>query len=265
MVAMKQRFLWDHPTSENDRSSGDDTAALQTAFERRILQGLSAEWESATWLLPDELRRSLKNPLFRLADNTACLGSWDSSKREISINRQLAAKGRWDDVKEVLLHEMAHQVAHEALQAAAETAHGEGFRSACRMLRANPAASGEHLPLRERLRRGEQLGTEDRIVVRIQKLMALAESSNPNEAHAAMRKAHEMISRHNVQLIDKGIKQTYVSIFLGTPKLRHFREAYQLAHLLQAFYFVQGIWIQAWVMEKSRMGRVLEISEPPDI
>jgi hypothetical protein len=261
MVAMKQRSLWDdHPAPETGRPSVDDAAALQIAYERRILHGLSAEWENGTWLLPDELRRSLKKPLFRLIDSTGCLGSWDSAKREIRINRQLAVNGRWDDLKEVLLHEMAHQVAHEGLRAISETAHGKGFRRACRMLRANPASSGNHLPLHERLRRGEQLGAEDRMVMRIQKLMALAESSNPNEAHAAMRKAYELIALHNVQLIDRGIKQAYVSIFLGTPRLRHFREAYHLAHLLQAFYFVQGIWIQAWVMDKRRMGRVLEIS-----
>jgi hypothetical protein len=42
------------------------------------------------------------------------------------------------------------------------------------------------------------LNDHDRVVVRIHKLMALAESSNPNEARAAMLKAHELITRHNV-------------------------------------------------------------------
>ena len=98
------------------------------------------------------------------------------------------------------------------------------------------------------------------MVVRIHKLMALAESSNANEAHAAMRKAHELIARHNVNLIAQGVVQEYQSIFLGTPRLRHFRESYHLAHLLQDFYFVQCMWIQAWVLANGKMGRVLEIS-----
>jgi hypothetical protein len=75
-----------------------------------------------------------------------------------------------------------------------------------------------------------------------------------------MLKAHELISRHNVDLIAQGLDQDYHSIFLGAPRLRHFREAYHLAHLLQDFYFIQGMWIQAWVLKKGRMGRVLEIS-----
>jgi hypothetical protein len=90
--------------------------------------------------------------------------------------------------------------------------------------------------------------------------MALAESSNPHEANAAMRKAHHLITRHNVDLNARGVEREYCSIFIGAPRLRHFREAYHLAHLLQDFYFVQGMWIEAWVLEKGRMGRVLEIS-----
>jgi hypothetical protein len=107
---------------------------------------------------------------------------------------------------------------------------------------------------------GEKLSAQDRIVAKIQKLMTPAHSAKPNEPHAAMGKAHELIARHNVDLINRGTQQAYISIFLGTPRLRHFREAYHLAHLLQDFYFVQCIWIQAWVLDKGRMGRVLEIS-----
>ena len=33
-----------------------------------------------------------------------------------------------------------------------------------------------------------------------------------------------------------------------------------MANLLQTYYFVQGIWVSAYVIEKGKMGRVLEIS-----
>jgi hypothetical protein len=256
----EQQSLRGASTAEADSFLAEDVATLQAAFERRVLQGLAAEWENALWLLPDPLRQSLKKPLFSIVATARRLGSWTPYKREIALSRDLVRHGRWDDVREVLLHEMAHQLAHEGLDATGQPDHGPAFKEACRLLRANPAASGTHRTLHERLRRGEKLDAKDRIVARIQKLMALAESANPNEAHAAMSKAHELISRHNVDLIDRGVKQHYVSIFLGTPQLRHFRESYHLAHLLQDFYFVQGIWVQAWALEKGRMGRVLEIS-----
>lgn len=256
----KQQSLWDPPTAEENSTLADDVAVLRAAFERRVLKGLGAEWENAFWLLPESLQRALKKPLFAIGGTSRRLGSWAPYKREIALSRDLVSHGRWDDVREVLLHEMAHQVAHEGFRATGQPDHGPAFKEACRLLRANPAASGTHRSLHERLRRGEKLDAKDRIVARIQKLMALAESANLNEAHAAMSKAHELISRHNVDLIDRGVKQHYVSIFLGTPRLRHFRENYHLAHLLQDFYFVQGIWVEAWALEKERMGRVLEIS-----
>ena len=255
----RQRSLWDD-LPPADEPPAEDISKLQTAFERRVLQGLAAEWEQAAWLLPENLRQTLKMPLFSLGDASRRLGSWDPGKRKITISSNVTSEGRWDDVREILLHEMAHQVAHEGLQARSETDHGPAFREACMLLRANPAASGTYRSLHDRLRRGEKLDANDRIVARIQKLMALSASSNTNEARAAMRKAYELIARYNVDLIDQGVRQEYVSVFLGTPRLRHFREAYHLAHLIQEFYFVQGIWIQAWVMEKGRMGRVLEIS-----
>jgi hypothetical protein len=254
-----QSALWDDPQPPED-SPAATVDELQAAFERRVLQGLAAEWEHAVWLLPDSLRLSFKKPLFAIGDTARSLGMWSPYKREISLSRELVSHGRWDDIREVLLHEMAHQVAHEGLKAISETGHGPAFRRACRLLRANPAASGTFCTLHARLRHGEKLDANDRIVARIRKLMALAESSNANEAHAAMRKAHELIARHNVGLIERRVKQDYLSIFLGTPRLRHFRESYHLAHLLQDFYYVHGVWVQAWMMDKGRMGRVLEIS-----
>ena len=236
---------------------------LQAAYERQVLRGLSAEWQAARWMLPATLQAAIRHPLFSLRDMGRRLGSWDRDKREIALSRELVNGHGWDDVREVLLHEMAHQVAHEGLGAISQTAHGDGFRQACGFLRANPAASGSYLPLHARLNQGDALSGSDRIVVKIHKLMALAESSNPNEAHAAMCKAHALIARHQVDLIDRGVERAYTSIFLGAPRLRHFREAYHLAHLLQDYYFVQGVWTPSWVLAKGRMGRVLEISGTP--
>jgi hypothetical protein len=104
---------------------------LQSSFERRILRGLLAEWENASWLLPESLRRSIKKPIFAIRDMPARLGCWSRNKREITLSREIVSGHRWDDVKEVLLHEMAHQVAHEGLQATSEPDHGDSFRQAC--------------------------------------------------------------------------------------------------------------------------------------
>jgi hypothetical protein len=90
--------------------------------------------------------------------------------------------------------------------------------------------------------------------------MALAESPNQHEAEAAMTKSHELIAKYNLDLLDREEKRDFISVFVGRPVLRHFAEDYFLAHLLQDFYFVQGIWVSAYVPEKRKMGRALEIN-----
>jgi hypothetical protein len=90
--------------------------------------------------------------------------------------------------------------------------------------------------------------------------MALAQSKNQHEAEAAMTKAHELISKYNVDLLARDDNRCFVSVFAGSPALRHFREDYCLSNLLQQYYFVYGIWVPAYVMEKGKMGRVLELS-----
>jgi hypothetical protein len=95
---------------------------------------------------------------------------------------------------------------------------------------------------------------------RIRKLLALAESRNQNEADSAMVKAHQLIERYNIDLLSHVEDRNYFSAFVGLPALRHPREEYHLARLLQDYYFVEGLWVSAFVMEKEKMGRVLEIN-----
>ena len=104
------------------------------------------------------------------------------------------------------------------------------------------------------------MAPRDKIMIRVKKLLALAESPNRNEAEAAMTKAHELIAKYHVAILSQDNRREFISVFLGKPALRHRREEYHLSRLIQDFYFVQGIWIPAYVIDKGKMGRVLEIS-----
>ncbi len=227
--------------------------------ERRILHGLALEWETALWVLDDARSRRMRAPLFSLRDYRRTWGAWSRERREISLSRDLVLHHSWDAVREVLHHEMAHQLAEEVLGAGREVPHGPVFREACRLLRANPKASGSYAPLDERKDR-DPCAAEDRTARRVRKLLALAQSPNRHEAEISMAKAHELIERHNLQVLDQDRSRDFASVFLGRPALRHPREEYALADLLQEFYFVQGIWVPACVLDKGKMGRVLEIS-----
>ena len=81
------------------------------ARERRILLGLAHEWELACSQLAPAYRARMQKPSFRLADTTRLLGQWSPARREISLSRQLAENHPWDEIREVLRHETAHQLA----------------------------------------------------------------------------------------------------------------------------------------------------------
>jgi hypothetical protein len=230
-----------------------------TDRERSVLYGLACEWDASLGVLDGAHRSRMRRPLFSLRDMKRTWGTWTRDRREISLSRDLVFNHSWDSVREVLLHETAHQLADELLGASRETPHGPAFHRACSLLRANPEASGTCLPLDARASLEDGPGGH-RILSRVRKLMALAESPNRHEAEAAMAKAHELMEKNNLDRIRREEPRTFSSLFLGRPALRHPREDYALALLLQDFYFVMGIWVPAFVLEKGKMGRVLEIS-----
>lgn len=250
---MRQRPLFEMPGPQTpDPDDG--------LWERRILQGLAQEWELACHYLEEALRRRLPKPSFRLAEMRSRLGQWSPARREICLSRHLATHHPWDEVREVLRHETAHQLADTLLGAAGQPPHGPAFQQACLMLRADPAATASRTPLRERMHTRQADGSGLRR--RIRKLLSLAQSANLHEAEAAMLKAHDLMTRHHLDALHLA-QRDFVSLFVGAPALRHYREAYVLANLLQDFYFVQGIWVSAFVPDKGRLGRVLEISGTP--
>jgi len=232
---------------------------IQEELERRILHGLACEWQGARWNLSSSHREKLRQPLFSIREMNSRWGYWANPKNEICLSRKLILNHSWDAVREILLHEMAHQLAGQVLDASNEPPHGTKFKRACFLLRANPKASGNYRPLDELILH-DSTAPEDKIMLRIKKLMALAQSRNQHEAEAAMAKAYQFIAKYNVDLLSRAENRHFVSVFAGRPALRHFREDYRLAGLLQDFYFVYGIWVPAYVMAKGKMGRVLEIS-----
>ena len=92
-------------------------------------------------------------------------------------------------VREVLKHEMAHQFVHEVLGHQEEPSHGPSFQRVCQQLGIDPRASAVPAAQRE----------SSPIIERIHKLFALAGSQNPHEAEAAMRMAHRLMLKHNIQ------------------------------------------------------------------
>lgn len=228
-------------------------------MERLVLHGLCCEWETAAGQLKPSERKGFLRPLFAIRGLKGKWGTWSSERREISLSRDLIHNHSWDAVRNVLLHEMAHQFSDQVFQAWNEADHGPSFKRACHLLRANPRASAGYPLLDEKLSDGPQRQPGG-VLARIRKLMSLAQSANRFEAEAAMNKAHELIRKHQVDFTTGPDRDELISVFVGKPCLRHGREHYRLSNLLQDFYFVCSIWVPAFVLDKARMGTVLEIT-----
>jgi hypothetical protein len=247
------------PNLKQEGSAQSIKINIQQDLEHRILHGMACEWDAAWRCLDPDKQQLIRRPTFAIRELKNQWGTWSPQKREIALSRQLVLNYPWDSIRDVLLHEMAHQTAQELWGASGQMPHGTAFKRACQLLRIDSAASSNYAPLQDRLLRNTSTA-HDKHMLRVKKLLALAESKNRFEAEAAMTKAHELIARHNIELNHNEGRRQFLSIFIGSPALRHPREDYHLANLLQDFYFVSGIWVPAYVIEKQKMGRVLEIS-----
>jgi hypothetical protein len=82
---------------------------IQEKLERHFLHGLACEWECAQEFLNAQNKVKLRKP---------------SEKKEICLNRDLLYNHTWGAVREILIHEMAHQFAEQALGGHDEPPHG---------------------------------------------------------------------------------------------------------------------------------------------
>jgi len=152
---------------------GDD--ALSTALEAALLRQLLATWRT---LNDSYWKGRLQPPTLALADGAHKLGQWLAAERRIELSRAFVVDGAWGAVVEVLKHEMAHQFVTEALGDPDPTPHGPAFRAVCERHGIDASAAG--VPA------AAPTPEADRVLSRVAKLLALAESPNVHEAESAM-------------------------------------------------------------------------------
>lgn len=194
---------------------------------------------------------ALRSPVLELSDNETFLGRWAGATRTLELSRPFVLRSPWGIVVEVLKHEMAHQYVHEALGIRDETPHGPEFRAACERLGVDARASGTP--------RAESGGVEGRIVERIARLLALAESPNEHEAQAAALAAQRLMLKHNIDIAARSDGRSYVFRHLGEPTGRVSESERIVAMILGRHYFVEVIWVPVYRPLEQKRGSVLEI------
>ena len=227
----------------------------------------SREERQTDWLLElarfwgaynaDYLGWALRPVSFRLTDSRSELGRWLSGPRVIEISAWHVRAAPWTEVMVTLRHEMAHQYVDEVLRVADETAHGAAFRHACRLLRVDPSASGALAGS------GVVDPQGDRVRRLVEKLLALGDSPNENEATAAMRKARHLMLEHNVEVVRPDSDRRFVTRTLGRVQKRHAGWELRLGGLLAEFFFVETIWAPDYDAPAARSGKSLHVYGTP--
>lgn len=218
-------------------------------MERAIVRELMNEWRG---LNVARFRAGLRPPVIELSDATGFLGRWTLATRRLELARDFVLSASWGAVVEVLKHEMAHQYAHEVLKATDETAHGPAFRQVCERMGIDAAAAG--VPRSE---------NTEKVVERIARLLALAESPNEHEAQAAALAAQRLMLKHNIDEQAAKGERAYSHRQLGAPSGRVGEAERIVAMVLGRHFFVEVIWVPAFRVEDGKRGSVLEICGTP--
>jgi hypothetical protein len=245
----------------NGRSPGPSPVSAVTAhLEAALARELRATWRQ---LNEAHFRSALQAPTLELVRARATLGRWVPSTRTVEISLPLVLERPWGVVVEVLKHEMAHQYVHEIMMETSQAPHGAAFRAACARLGVDARASG--IPAAEDpcAPDGPSLPPsevdEEKIVTRISRLLALAESPNRHEAEAAMAAAQRLMLKHNLEAVRTNASRGYLFAHLGRPTGRVGEHARLVAMILGKHFFVEAIWVPVYRPVEGRRGSVLEI------
>jgi hypothetical protein len=225
---------------------------------------LSSQLEAA---LVRELRRvydrlnhrhftgKLRPPVLVLSDTTRRLGRWAGGSRTLELSRPLVLERPWLEVTSVLAHEMAHQFVDEILRVVGEPPHGPTFVRVCAERGIDGRAAGASIASPSS---GEGDGDgQSRVLDRIRKLLALAGSDNQHEAELAMKKAHQLMLRENIEQI--GVGHAYEVKHLGAPHRRASPVELEVMGLISELFFVEVIRVPVFVARQGVHAQAFEV------
>jgi predicted SprT family Zn-dependent metalloprotease len=224
---------------------------LTLELERALLRELLTEYKRIN---EASFRGALSLPSIQLTSSGSRLGCWTKDTRTLELSRELIAANGWGVVVEVLKHEMAHQYVHEVMGHTEEAPHGPAFRDLCLRLGIDGSAAG--------LPHAREHG-EERIVERVGRLLALAESPNVHEAEAAASAAQRLMLKYNIDLRADAGARGYAFAHVGRPTGRVTESERVLAMLLGRHFFVEVIWVPVYRALEGKRGSVLELCGSP--
>ncbi len=204
-------------------------------IETRWAAQLSQEHKTLSWRYGVDLT----TPTIDISSGESRLGWWSFETKTISISSHLIKTEVWDIVLEVLKHEMAHQYVSTFYENA--DIHGQYFKLACKKLGVHKAfvAGGKDYNQRLKEFKGDLPADAQKMLRKVEKLMALGQSNNQAEAQAASRKANYLLNKYNLQRINTGDDDPnirYLTICHKKKRIESIQKA--LLSILRDYYYV---------------------------
>jgi hypothetical protein len=211
-------------------------------WERNSVAQLYREYR----LVCSQHQIALRPVVIQLFDSKSHWGLWDPVTRTISISRRLVLEHSWFYVQAILKHEMAHQVVHDmyGVEASNLPPHGEWFQLACQRLGvlsefARASVRLQETPIDWRNEKRDEASSK--LLDKVQKLLALATSSNEHEALLAMEKVRELYAKYNLEKSESNQKQSFAHISIQTGKKRFEAHQERILSILVGHFFVEVI------------------------
>ncbi|MFW7377659.1 MAG: SprT-like domain-containing protein [Oligoflexus sp.] len=212
-------------------------------------------------LLCAHYRLQLVRPLLQIDESSRFWGQYDPNTRTLTLHRHLIEQYRWDDVIEVLKHEMAHQIVFEHFQSNDHT-HGPLFQKACDILHMAPWAMKATGDIGDALKADlldHELDTDEHMLRKARKLLALSQSDNEHEALLAMQRLQQLSQRYNIDQLLARRQQSYRYSIINHQKKRIPQHQSYIASILQKHFFVDIVFSTEYDAQQLTSYKTMEI------
>jgi len=188
-----------------------------------------------------ELRRSrflFNNYLYPIHivvfEHSNILGYFSSDNYTIGLNKYLMFRAKNDVLKNIIRHELAHLLTF-ITHGSDCPSHGKQYREICKQYHWNKDVYLAKADLKDLNNKIEGDIDTEKLLSKIKKLLALAQSSNAHESQLATIKANQLLLKHNLNLLDSNIEEeTCVLTVLESKRSNgKMRAIYQI---LKSFY-----------------------------
>jgi hypothetical protein len=215
---------------------------LDPFLEKKIIHELNQEFAC----ICRDRQLNLRPTVICLFDSQTLWGQFNGASRTISISRKLVWEYSWKAVTGVLRHEMAHQwVFENAPEYYSSQPHGEMFQKACGLIGVPALFTQSRTGLQEESFDWKQENTEsDRLLDKVKRLLALAQSSNEHEAGLAMRKVQALYAQHNLEHSRLKERNQFVHTIISNGKKRRTFWEQTILSILIEYFFVEIVLFQ---------------------